>query len=217
MVLTVRLFYAVKKTNLEIVQEIKNVAKIYKEKMLGKVFLYIYDKGFLEISFRKRDFPHLTGVIKKISAEKFFDLAVSRKLTEQQFYFSKEHPRDLCVKKVFELSNLPKMTESEGFILEDIKTQSVTFKFGFTDLHFTLCLREDLDDSGVKKSDYYLPQSFRVENSFSKSSNVYEIHAILEKKNSDKKYNVLKYSDGSNIHLSDELKSKIDEAILNLV
>ena len=48
-------------TKVEIVQKIKSAAKEYKSKLLGKTFLYVYENGSLEVSFRKAEFAHLTG------------------------------------------------------------------------------------------------------------------------------------------------------------
>ena len=139
-------------------------------------------------------------------------MAVTGKLTANQIYFTSSHPFDLCKKKVTELENLPKIIESEAFVLENIGTQTAVFKFGFTELNFTVCLCEDINASGDKQSGYYLPQSFRIEDCFDKSKNVYEIYAILEKKNTEKLYNVIRYHDkNKEIGLTDELKAKITE------
>ena len=106
---------------------------------------------------------YIMKMTKKVSAESFFKLAVSGKLTANQIYFTSSHPFDLCKKKVSELENLPKIVESEAFVLENIDTKSAVFKFGFTELNFTVCLCEDINASGDKQSDYYLPQSFRFD------------------------------------------------------
>lgn len=203
-----------KMTKIDIVQKIKAAAKEYKSKLLGKTFLYIYEKGSIEVSFRKVEFAHLTGAERTVSAESFFKLAEKGILTEKQIYFSSSHPSDLCQKKVSELENLPKVVETEAFVLENIGTKTAVFKFGFTELNFTLCLCEDINSSGDKQSNYYLPQSFRIEDCFDKSSNVYEIYAILEKKNTEKYYNIIRYIDSKKeIVLTDDLKDKIDSTL----
>ena len=203
-----------KMTKVEIVQKIKSAAKEYKSKLLGKTFLYVYENGSLEVSFRKAEFAHLTGTERKISAESFFKLAESGKLTAKQIYFTPSHPFDLCKKKVMELENLPKVVETEAFVLENIGTKTAVFKFGFTELNFTLCLCEDINASGDKQSDYYLPQSFRIEDCFDRASNVYEIQAILEKKNTEKLYNVIRYQDKKKYELPDTARAKIAEDVL---
>ena len=205
-------------TKIEIVQQIKKAAKLYKEKFLGKTFLYIYENKSLEVSFRKAEFAHLTGTERKLSAEAFFKLAEKGKLTENQIFFSKSHPFDLCKKKVCELENLSKIVETKTFVLENIATKSAVFKFGFTELHFTLCLCEDIDSNGDKQSDYYLAQSFRVEDCFDKSSDVYEVAAILEKCNSERQYNVIRYFDkNAKISMTSEIKNKISDDIFSIL
>ena len=113
-----------------------------------------------------------------------------------------------------ELENLPKVVETEAFVLENIGTKTAVFKFGFTELNFTLCLCEDINASGDKQSDYYLPQSFRIEDCFDRASNVYEIQAILEKKNTEKLYNVIRYQDKKKYELPDTARAKIAEDVL---
>ena len=201
-------------TKTDIVQKIKLAAKAYKSKLLGKTFLYVYENGSLEVSFRKAEFAHLTGAERKISAESFFKLAEKGKLTGNQIFFTPSHPFDLCKKKVMELENLPKVVESEAFVLENIGTKTAVFKFGFTELNFTLCLCEDINADGEKQSDYYLAQSFRIEDCFDRASNVYEIQAIFEKKNTEKLYNVIRYKDKKPFALPDDAKSKIAPDVL---
>lgn len=177
--------------------------------------MYIYENGSLEVSFRKAEFAHLTGAERKLSAEAFFKLAEKGKLTENHIFFSNSHPFDLCKKKIRELENLPKIVGAKTLLLENISTKTAVFKFGFTELHFTLCLCEDIDSNGDKQSDYYLAQSFRVEDCFDKSTDVYEVVAILEKKNSEKEYNIIRYfNDSIKISLSPELKNKIENDVL---
>lgn len=76
---------------------------------------------------------------------------------------------------------------SENFMLEEIKTNSQIYKFGTTNLKFTLCLNEDLDDTGKTRSECYIVQSLRDEDCFSKSENVYEVTHIFARANDRKK------------------------------
>ena len=74
--------------------------------------------------------------------------------------------------------------------------------------------KKDGNASGDKQSDYYLPQSFRIEDCFDRASNVYEIQAILEKKNTEKLYNVIRYQDKKKYELPDTARAKIAEDVL---
>ena len=60
-----------KMTKVEIVQKIKSAAKEYKSKLLGKTFLYVYENGSLEVSFRKAEFAHLTGALRRKRSKKY--------------------------------------------------------------------------------------------------------------------------------------------------
>lgn len=97
------------------------------------------------------------------------------------------------LKKINNLQILHQCVLSEGFLLEDITTMSATYKFGFTELNFTLCFGEDLDINGCKKSDYYIVQSLRDEDCFSRSNGVFDIDYIFKKKNNEKLYRELLY------------------------
>lgn len=50
---------------------------------------------------------------------------------------------------------------SEGFMLEEIVTDTRTYKFGTTDLNFTLCLNKEYDDNGQQKGDCFVVESLR--------------------------------------------------------
>ena len=56
---------------IQITKNIINAAKQYKKFLLGKTFMYCFEDKYIEVSFRKSDFAHLTGVDKKISAKDF--------------------------------------------------------------------------------------------------------------------------------------------------
>lgn len=180
---------------IQITKNIINAAKQYKKFLLGKTFMYCFEDKYIEVSFRKSDFAHLTGVDKKISAKDFYKEAVNGTLRANQIFFSQRYPKDLCKKKLKEIMNLTKLTNSELFLLENISTQTKFYKFGFTELNFTLCVCEDRDIHGIKKSNYFIPQSFRVEDCFDKSTNVYDIKYIFSKSNSEKTYINLEYGE----------------------
>ncbi|MCD8046620.1 MAG: hypothetical protein LUE90_08355 [Clostridiales bacterium] len=73
----------------------------------------------------------------------------------------------------------------------------MTYKFGTTDLKFTLCLNREKDPNGIEKSECYVVQSLRDEDCFSKSTEAYEVTHIFSKRNDEKAYSDLLFLDRS--------------------
>lgn len=176
-------------------QSICAAAKIYKEKLVGQKFLYVFDNRYIEVLFKKENYKHLTGIATNLSAINFYQNAVKGILTGKQIWFDSNHPYNLCCKKIKHISDIANMTNSDSFMLEDITTASVRFKFGTTDLNFTLCFDREYDDKGNAISECYITKSLRDEDCFSKSANVYEITHILSCPNDKKLYSNLLYMD----------------------
>lgn len=103
---------------IEIVYKIIEFAKDYKENLLGNTFMFVFDNRYIEVSFRKDEFAHLTGVDKALSARKFFDEAIRGTLRDTQISFSARHPYKVCVKKMEQLQHLGKALHTDGFVLE---------------------------------------------------------------------------------------------------
>lgn len=180
-------------------------AKLYKEKLVGKTFIYVLEDGrFIEVMFLKRNFKHLTGVESSLSANDFYSKAAKNQLAFSQVRFSSEHPHRLAAKKVKHLSNISEMAVNELFVLEEITTETRTYRFGTTDMNLTLCLDEDSNNSLL------VPTSLRAEDCFSKSKEVYSVTRIYSKQNDEKKYSTLVYSDDTEQEFSDELKALIE-------
>ena len=71
-----------------------NGAKIYKDFFLNYEY-QVYSKSFTKNSFyiisaTKSNFLHLTGVNTQLSADQFFDKALNKSLTENDFDFTKK-------------------------------------------------------------------------------------------------------------------------------
>lgn len=94
-------------------------------------------------------------------------------------------------------------------------TNSATYKFGFTEMNFTLCLGADIDNQGKRRSDYFIAQSFRVEDAFAKSDAVYALDYILKKKNTEKYYNQILFGniDGDSL-LPQNVKDMLVESLI---
>lgn len=175
--------------------------------------MFVFDDRYIEVIFRKQDFAHLTGTDRKLFAQEFYKEAQRGTLRENQIWFSTRYPYDLCKKKTRWLEQLPRMVQEEGFVLEDISTDTAIYKFGFTELNFTLALGEDLNDRGEKRSDYFVPKSFRVEDCFEKSKNVYEISHVFKKNNDEKLYNTVMQGDKNLQELPESVKIKLVEEL----
>ena len=90
----------------------------------------------------------------------------------------------MCKKKLGHITEIASFASSESFMLEEISTNFFTYKFGTSDLNFTLCMGEDLDSYGIKKSHCLVAQSLRDGDCFSKSNgdiNVFTAtHSIIQ-------------------------------------
>jgi hypothetical protein len=155
-------------------KNIINAAHVFKKKMSGRYVLYVFDdNSYIEVSYRKSSFAHLTGVKSDLNAFDFYNRAISSKLTFENFSFdSKRHPYDLAKKKTSRLSEIDKFISSDLIVLREVTTETITYKFGLTDTDLTLCFVENIDgDTKEKIDDYYIPASFRVgDNSIDKST-----------------------------------------------
>lgn len=205
--------YSQKRKTLAVIQSIHQAAKIFDSKLIGKTFLYIYEGKAIEVVYRATDFLHLTGVDTALSASAFYRNAKSGKLSAGQIFFSARHPYDLSKKKVVQLLNIELVTNSPLLILESMTTQTHTFKFGLTELNFSVCLDPDLDFNGKLRSNYYIARSLRVEDSFSKGQNAYEVNCIFSKSNDKAKYDCIMYKDGKTniVNLPNDILKMLDE------
>ena len=106
---------------------------------------------------------------------------------------------------------------SEGFMLEEIVTDTKVYKFGTTDLNFTLCLNKEYDDLGQQKGDCFVVESLRDEDCFSKSRTAYTVTHIFSAPNDAKKYTTLLFLDKNAMidSLPDEIKNMLDQTLLH--
>lgn len=196
-----------------LVQEIKEAAKLYKDNLVGKRFLYVFDGRYIEVIYKAENFRHLTGVDTHLSAKSFYSDAARGKLTERHVFFSARHPYSLCVKKVKHIKNAVKLAEAESFMLEEIVTDTQYYKFGTTEANFTLCMNPDIGHNGNLKSECYVVESLRDDDCFEKSKNVYEVTHIFSKPNDEKFYSKLHYM-ASNTELPDSVKKMLAPELL---
>jgi len=96
--------------------KIIQAAQEYKLYLLGHTFMFVFDDNrYVEISFRKVDFAHLTGVGRSISALDFYRNAVRKILKNEQFYFSERFPYHLSERKLNILLNLSEIFTNDCF------------------------------------------------------------------------------------------------------
>lgn len=176
-----------------LVQEIKEAAKLYKDNLVGRRFLYVFDGRFIEVIYKAENFRHLTGVDTYLSAKSFYSYAVKGILTTRQIFFSERHPFSLCSKKVQHLKRAVSLAESESFMLEEITTDSQFYKFGTTEATFALCMNPDIGHNGNLKSECYVVESLRDDDCFHKSKEVYDVTHIFSRPNDEKLYSKLHY------------------------
>lgn len=201
----------------EIAREICSAAKLYKEYLVGKRFLYVFDDRYIEVLYKIANFKHLTGVECKMSAGEFYKNALKNKLQGFQIYFSNRHPYALCKRKVKHLCDISLLASSENFMLEEIVTNTRTYKFGTTDTEFSLCMNREYDERGNEKGDCYIVESLRDEDCFSKSKNVYTVTHILAKNNTVPLYTHVLFSEKSSYlkKLPESILKLLDRALLD--
>lgn len=51
-----------KQDRIDLSLQIKYVAVLYKQHLVGRKFMYIFDNRYIEVIFKKENFRHLTGI-----------------------------------------------------------------------------------------------------------------------------------------------------------
>ncbi len=201
---------------INIVNTIIQAAADYKTYMVGRSFLYVFEGRYIEVIYRARDFLHLTGVDTNLSANEFYKEAIRGTLRHTQIFFSKRHPYDLCVRKMLHLAHITAVTNSSIFLLEDLVTNTFQYKFGLSELNFTVCLDADKDSNQMIVSDHYIVRSLRVEDSFDRSSGAFEVQYIFVKPNDVRLYPTISYTDHriNIIDLPEEVLAKLNPILL---
>lgn len=80
-------------------------------------------------------------------------------------------------------------------MLQKILTNTKSYRFGTTNLNFTLCLNKEYVKNWKEKSECYIVELLRDEDCFSKSRTAYEVSHIFSKDNSAPKYSNLLFMD----------------------
>lgn len=195
-------------------KQIIDAACIYRDHLAGKAFLYVTGDEYFEVVFQTDRFMHLTGVNSKLRAQDFYDKAKESELTTGQIYFDPEHPYHGAKKKLPCLKLLPSLTNSLVCVVKDMKTLTLTYKIGVTNLNFTIGLTENLDFEGSKINDWFLPRTLRVKDkAIENSSDAAFVDFIFSKDASLEKYNTITFSDSGKA-IPDTVKGMLAESLL---
>lgn len=177
-------------------KQIIAAARSYRDNLAGKVFLYVVGKEYFEVAFQTNCFMHLTGVNSNLSARDFYKKAKSSLLSTDQFYFDKNHSHSNAKKKLCSLLVLHKLTTSIVCAVKDIRTVTLTYRLGLTNIDFTIGLTENVSYNGNKINDWFLPRTLRVNDSSIENSTEAElVDFIFSRDASVDKYDTINYSD----------------------
>lgn len=199
-----------------ITKEICAAAKLYKQKLVGKRFLYVFEGQYIEVIYKASNFKHLTGVESSLAARQFYSYSARNILSPNQISFTPLHPYQLCKRKLAHIKDIATLAGAESFMLEEVKTNTKTYKFGTTDLNFSLLLDLERDSNGNVKGTSYIVESLRDENCFSKSNSAYTISHIFSTTTDAKLYTDLLFKDSDYTleDLPEDVKKKLDESLL---
>lgn len=185
--------------------DIIQAAHVY-ESFAEKLYLYVFGDKYFELLFKNTSFMHLTGVKPIMSAKRFYDLARKGRLTTNQIFFSPEHPYRMAKRKVKGLINLEAFTTDVVAVVEDLYTDSITYKIGVTDLKFVLGLV-----NSDKRPLWYVPQTMRVtDKAFERCGSAAFANMILCKQVNAKKYTQILYWD-KEVPIPEHILPLIDE------
>lgn len=209
-----RLFMYISKNQL--VNRIRNAAKKYKNHLVGKTFLFVYENGYIEVMFTTKAFFHLTGVNSRLSAVDFYKHAVMENgLRASEIFFDSDHPFDFANLKTQCLKDLYKITIQDAFIADGVITATADYELAVTDLKITLCLGEDTDINGNVISGRWVPYSFRVEEiDNNRLNDLYEVKFVFCKNTNSPqrtKYKEMTFGKKEDLgRLPDEIKRMIE-------
>lgn len=205
---------AQKKENIR--TQIIAAAQSYRDNLVGKVFLYVVGREYFEVVFQTNRFMHLTGVNSNLSAQDFYDKAKNSLLSTGQFYFDDKHLYSGAKKKLPHLLALPNLTNSLVCVVKDMRTVTLTYKLGLTNVDFTIGLTENRDYAGNKINDWFLPRTLRIkDHSIENSAEAEFVDFIFSKDASFDKYDTINYSDKSKT-FPDEIIPLLSEDILDI-
>ncbi|MFI3207496.1 MAG: PBECR4 domain-containing protein [Eubacteriales bacterium] len=191
-----------------------NSVQVYKNKLAGKYYLYIFENQYFEMYFGTDNFLHLTGVKTALTPNQFYQLAKNGHLQKAQMSFEPRFPLNTALKKTNGLQNLDNFINEDCFVIKDFITDTETYPFVLTNIDQSILIGLKAEEIEVM----YIPKSFRIKgNVFDKTTNdkLFEVDYILSKTDKQAKYNTVLYSCDKKIKIENpEILSKISENVL---
>lgn len=189
-------------------------AQIYKDVLVGKYYLYIFENQCFEMYFGTDNYMHLTGVGSTVSPNQFYELAKNHQLQENQIFFSKRFPLKTAIQKTSNLSCLPDFIKEGYFVIKDLVTDTASYPYAITNIERSILIGLKSEE----KTQIYIPKSFRIKgNIFDKAENdkLFEINCILCKKDKYGLYDTVLYQEHVDWKLINQnIISKIDASIV---
>ena len=145
-----------KKENIK--RQIITAARTYSLKLAGRTFLYVYGEEYFEVLFKIDRFLHLTGVETRLRAGDFYQKAKDGTLDVNQFFFTQAHSMGSAKKKLPCLNRLPELTNTMVCVVKSLRTVTLTYTLGLTNLEFTLGLTENTNEN----NNLFFPRTLRV-------------------------------------------------------
>ena len=175
-------------------KQIITAARTYSLKLAGKTFLYVYGDEYFEVLFKIDRFLHLTGVETYLHARDFYQKAKDGTLDTNQFFFTPAHSMGSAKKKLPCLNRLPELTNTMVCVVKSLKTVTLTYTLGLTNLEFTLGLTENTNGY----NNLFYPRTLRVKDrSIDMSVDGEIVDFIFMKDASLSTYNTLMFADAN--------------------
>jgi len=192
-------------------------AKIYKEKVLDKSFMFVFNNEYIEVVFKKNNFKHLTGVSSNLNANQFFKNALMFHIFPSQIKFDLYHPYSLSIEKLTYLNKIHELLHNQCVALKDVTTQTSKYIFGSTNLYFVLLFEKEINDNGNVSSSKLIVKSIRGDCCIDKAKTKYFVDYIFSKDSNSNKYNNISFCKDSKIELPKDVINKLDKNLIDKI
>lgn len=198
--------------------KLKECAKIYKEKLLGKRFLVVFNNlNYIEVIFTKKQFKHLTGISSNLSAVAFYNFCIGKKqqnnktvyISPKDIYTTIEHPRVFAIKKMEVFSLIRDLFEKSSYVLTEISENKRFYKMGLANIQLTILL-DDYDDDAKET---YIAISLKSESHIKNAKQFDKIEYVFEKTNPYLKYEKMLYPKRIDITSLNKAEHKLNHLI----
>lgn len=109
-------------------------AQMYRNSLVGRYYLYIFENQSFEMYYGIENFMHLTGVGSSLSPNQFYELSKEGKLQSKQIYFNSRYPLSNALKKTNNLNDLEKFISEGYFVVKDLETSSEVYPYAITNI-----------------------------------------------------------------------------------